>query len=191
MMRLATAGAAALVAVLGGIGIHEITAAEPAAKPSSKQQESLSAKDKEFMKEAAQAGLAEVQLSQAVLDRVTDAEVKSFAQRMIEDHTKANGKLQSVAQKKNFTLPSGMDEKHKEAKNRLSQLFGYELDRRYMDEMLKDHDKAVSLFDHQAIHGQDADVKKFAEETLPTLRDHLSQARLIDQKLRKTQTTKR
>jgi len=51
--------------------------------------------DKTFVKEAASGGLAEVKLGEIALKRSSDAEVKAFAQRMIDDHSRADAELRT------------------------------------------------------------------------------------------------
>lgn len=147
----------------------------------------VSAVDRAFIKAAAQAGLAEVDLSRAVRDRLSSQDVKDFAQRMINDRGKNNIQLIVIAQRKSVTPPNQIDADHMNMRKALATLSGAELERRYMDIMVADYEKAVSLFDNQARQGQDPDIKKFAQDTLPTLREHLNSARMIDQRLRNIQ----
>jgi putative membrane protein len=143
--------------------------------------------DRNFIMAAAPAGLAEVELSRSVRDRLTSQDVKDFADRMIIDHGKANTQLTTIAQRKGVTPPNQMDQAHMNLKRTLASLSGAELERRYMDSMVTDHEKAVSLFENEVRQGQDPDLKKFAQDTLPTLREHLNSARTIDQRLKKIQ----
>lgn len=66
---------------------------------------------------------------------------------------------------------------HQKTMDKLSKLSGADFDKAYMNEMLKDHEKDVALFEKEANSGKDADVKSWATSTLPTLRDHLQMAR--------------
>ena len=66
----------------------------------------LTRSDRAFMTKAAQGGLAEVELGRIAAQRATDPQVKQFAQRMVDDHGKANDKLKQVATSKNLTLPT-------------------------------------------------------------------------------------
>jgi putative membrane protein len=66
---------------------------------------------------------------------------------------------------------------HQKTIDKLSKLSGADFDKAYMNEMLKDHEKDVALFEKEANSGKDADVKSWATSTLPTLRDHLQMAR--------------
>jgi putative membrane protein len=77
-----------------------------------------------------------------------------------------------------------MMKKHQEMVSKLSALSGAEFDRKYMDEMVKDHEKDVAAFERESTKGSDPDLKAWAAKTLPTLREHLQMARDIDMKVK-------
>jgi putative membrane protein len=136
----------------------------------------LAASDKAFMKKAAQGGQAEVELGQLAAQKGQSDEVKKFGQRMVDDHSKANDQLKSIAQQKGVQLPTELDAKDKALKDKLSGLSGNQFDEAYMRNMVQDHKKDIAEFQKQANSGKDPDVKNFASQTLPTLQDHLKQA---------------
>jgi putative membrane protein len=136
----------------------------------------LSAADKNFVMKAAQGGMAEVQLGQLAAQKGQSDEVKKFGQRMVDDHTKANDQLKSVAQQKGVQIPTDLDAKDKALQDKLSNMSGAEFDRMYMQHMVQDHKKDVAEFQKEANSGKDPDVKNFAQQTLPTLQDHLKMA---------------
>jgi len=123
--------------------------------------------------EAARGGMGEVELGQLASQKAQSDQVKQFAQRMVQDHGKANDELKSLAQQKNITLPTELDAKHKATHDRLSKLSGAQFDRAYMQDMLQDHRKDVNDFRKESQSGKDSDVKAWAAKTLPTLEEHL------------------
>ncbi len=127
------------------------------------------------MTEAAQGGLAEVQLGKLASKRGTSNAVKRYAQRMVKDHTPVNNRLKQLAAKKGVTLPTTLNSTNKQVQQRLSKLSGATFDREYLNQMLEDHQNDVSAFQTEAQQGQDPDVKAFAAQTLPTLQQHLQQ----------------
>lgn len=133
----------------------------------------------EFIEKAAAGGMAEVQLGNLAQERASSDEVKRFAKRMVDDHTKVNDDLKQVAEKKHVTLPTELDAKHKALYDRLSKLSGTEFDRAYMDAMLADHREDVAEFE-RAAKSSDPGVRDFASRTLPTLQDHLASAQQVD-----------
>jgi len=147
--------------------------------------------DKMFVKRAAEGGLAEVELGKLATEKASSDDVKKFGQRMVDDHTKANDQLKQVAAQENITLPTEPSAKDKATKDRLEKLSGAEFDRAYMKDMVTDHQKDVADFARESKTGQNAAVKNFAEQTLPTLRSHLKEAEKIAPATRQTASTQR
>jgi putative membrane protein len=143
----------------------------------------LSAGDTKFVRDAGESGMAEVQLGQLGVQKATNADVKTFAQRMIDDHTQANTQLQQLASQKGVTLPTDLSMLHKHASTQLSKLSGAEFDRAFMDQMVMDHQKVVAEFDRVSKGGRDSDVKGFASTNLPTMQDHLRMAQDLDSRV--------
>jgi putative membrane protein len=138
---------------------------------------SSGSEDIEFVLDAAKGGMAEVELGKLAAERAKNDEVKKFAQRMVDDHTKAGDQLKSIAESKGIKLPTEMEAKDRALMNRLQKLNGAAFDRAYMQAMVSDHVKDVSEFKKEANAGRDPQVKSFASSTLPTLEEHLQHAR--------------
>ncbi|MEH1904866.1 MAG: DUF4142 domain-containing protein [Nostoc sp.] len=153
--------------------------ASPTVSPTASGQNRLSSSDRQFITEAAQGGLAEVQLGQLASKRGVSKVVKQFALHMVQDHTPVNNQLKQLATQKGVTLPTSIGSKNQQVKQRLSKLSGRNFDRQYLNQMVQDHQKTVSLFETEAQQGQDPDLKAFAAQTLPTLQEHLQQVREI------------
>jgi putative membrane protein len=128
----------------------------------------------------------EVELGNLALQHASRSDVKTFAQRMVDDHTKANQQLDDLASKKGITLKEQESVEAKQTIAKLSKLSGEAFDREYAKDMVKDHEKDVAEFE-AATKLRDADVKEFATQTLPTLQEHLEMAK----KLPQTPTTSR
>jgi putative membrane protein len=184
------------VMCLAGAGFLSVAVAQQSANSSmgsSSQMGSstanLSVADKKFVKEAAQGGMAEVELGQLAVQKASSDDVKKFGQRMIDDHSKANDKLKQVAANQGITLPSSLSAKDEATKARLSKLSGEQFDKAYMRDMLKDHKADIAAFKTESSSGQDAAVKNFASQTLPTLEDHLKDAESIAPKVMQASNT--
>jgi putative membrane protein len=135
--------------------------------------------DQHFIKEAADGGMAEVELGQLAADKASNPQVKEFAQRMVKDHSQANDQLKQIAMQKGVTLPSSPSAKYEMTKKKLSKMSGDAFDQAYMQDMLKDHKADIATFEKESTSGKDPDVKQFASQTLPTLKDHLKQAESV------------
>lgn len=141
------------------------------------QSRQVSALDRQFVIDAAQGGMAEVQLGQLALQRSTNPEVKQFAQQMIQEHTAANKQLMQIAAQKGITPPTTVGPKYEAAMMRLKQLSGEAFDQAYMNEAgVNGHLESAAVFQRQAALGQDPDLKAFAAKILPTVQGHLEMA---------------
>jgi len=140
--------------------------------------------DEQFVLKASEAGLAEVNHGNLAAQKANNADVKQFGQRMVKDHTKANQELVDLADKQKFKVAQDMGEKHKAMQEKLSGLSGAAFDRHYMQHMVEGHEKVIALFKSEAKNGKDADLRTFAEKTLPTLQEHLKMARQIHDQLK-------
>jgi len=139
----------------------------------------MRSRDRDFLMDAAMGGLMEVELGRVAAQQGSSDAIKQFGQRMVDDHGKANTELMTLASSKGITLPTSIDDKHREQVTKLSSMTGADFDRAYAKMMLKDHEKDVSEFEKESMKGGDADVKAFASKTLPTLQEHLTMARAL------------
>lgn len=133
----------------------------------------------EFAVEAADGGLLEVQLGTLALTKAASPEVKKFAQMMVDDHTKANNELKTLASQKNITLPSVMSEECQKKYYDMDQKKGAAFDKDYMDLMVKDHKDDIDKFEKAAEKSEDPEVKSWAAGKVATLRHHLEEAQRI------------
>lgn len=140
----------------------------------------LGSADKKAMADMAIANMAEIDTGKLALSKSQNAEVKTFAQQMIDDHGKALAELQALARSKGVTLPAEPDARHKAMAARLEKLSGDAFDKEYM--------KMAGLKDHKATHARlkkisksarDPDVKAAADKTIPTVEQHLKAAQQL------------
>jgi len=96
--------------------------------------------DKKFVKEAALGGLTEVELGKVAAEKASSPEVKQFAQKMVDDHTKANEQLKQIASKSNIPIADTLDSKHQSRIDKLSKLSGPDFDKAYVKDQVKDHE---------------------------------------------------
>lgn len=135
-----------------------------------------------FVTKATQDGLAEIQLGKLAQTRSSDPKVKEFAGRMVQDHTKANAELASLAKRKNLEVPTDLDDKHATIVHGVSTKPPSELDAEYSKQMVLAHEAAVTLFSDAAAVG-DREIAGFAKKTLATLHQHQQLAASLPAKL--------
>lgn len=136
----------------------------------------IKAADSTFMKHAAADGMAEVAMGRMALDKSSDSQVKQLAQRIVDDHKKANDQLKAIARDNGVKLPDGPTPDARKAAEAMRKLDGAAFDKAWARHMVSDHEKAVAMFTKASKSG-DADVRDFAAQTLPALRDHLQMAK--------------
>lgn len=137
----------------------------------------VSSMDKKFAMTAAAGGVAEVEMARLALTKASSDSVKQYAQKMIDDHTKANEELMGIATSKGITLPTAPDPKMAAMMSKMEKLSGAEFDSMYiMHAGSKDHMKMEKLFKDESAKGKDADLKAFAAKTLPVVQMHLQMA---------------
>jgi putative membrane protein len=140
----------------------------------------LTAADKKAVMDMGMANMAEVETGKMAVAKSQSADVKAFAQQMIDDHGKALTEVQALATAKGVTLPTELDAKHKAMAAKLDKLSGEKFDKEYM--------KNAGVADHKTVHAmlmkdekaaKDADVKALAAKMAPTVEQHLKSAQMI------------
>ena len=172
LMSLTTVAAITTVAALMGSGTPLRAAEGERDNDKTEQHGQLSRKDYKFVRDAAQGGLLEVKLGELAKEKGTIQSVKEFGDRMVKDHGKANEELKQLATQKGATLPDQLSRREEREWEHMQKLTGKDFDKAYADHMIKDHKKDIKEFQDAARDCQDAEVKAFAQKTLPTLQQH-------------------
>ncbi len=129
----------------------------------------------EFVEKASISDRFEIESSRLALEKSQSQNIKEFAQKMIDDHTKSSEQLKATLPQSQ--VPAGvaketLDARHAQIMKRLQSADGAEFDREYIAAQKKAHDEAVSLFSAYSKDGADKALKGFAGQTLPTLKEH-------------------
>ena len=129
---------------------------------------------------AAEGGMAEVQFGKLAEKKASNAQVKSFAQKMVKDHSAANDELKGLAIRSQFKLPSALNAEHQAAYKKLSGLSGAAFDKAYMDSQVKDHVAAYKVFSEGAKDSENLDLKGFFDKHDEHIKMHLDLAKSLD-----------
>jgi len=156
----------------------------PAPAQTSAQRGAVS--DPLFAAVAAESGLSEVAISELGVQRATNAELKQFSQRMIDDHTRLNQQLTELAARKGLALPRALGARSQFCSQSLAGLTGEEFDRCYAKAQLVSHMEAVGAFEAESERGQDPDLKALAAQALPRIKEHLAMIKPIAMKFEKS-----
>ncbi|WP_242045763.1 MULTISPECIES: DUF4142 domain-containing protein [unclassified Calothrix] len=152
-------------------------ATSPTASPQpTNSQTPVTTSDIEFMNQAAQSDLTEIQTSQLALQKSQNRAVRNFAQQMIKQHTASSQKLTAIAQAKGVTLPTELDSQNQALLTKLQGLSGRNFDQTYMQAQTQAHQKTLAQYQNYLQTGLDADLRMFASGVAPIVRQHLEMA---------------
>lgn len=177
--------AAAISAVLGsatcGLVLAQTQAGTtvPGSEQTTNNSSAINAKDKQFMRKAAQAGMAEVEEGRIAADKARSPEVKSFAERMVQDHSQAGDKLMQIAETLHVKLPTQPSQAQQKQLDKLRKLTAGEFDKTYDPMQVQDHKKTVHEFEQEAKNVQNPALKEWVEGALPVLKEHLKLAQAL------------
>lgn len=133
--------------------------------------------DAEFAVKAADGGMLEVKLGELAQTNASNPEVKEFAKMMVDEHSKANEELKTIAASKNISLPSALSDKCQKDYDDLAEKRGEDFDKAYTDFMVKDHKEDLDNFKDQAEKGNDSELRSWAAGKVATLEHHLEMSR--------------
>ena len=156
--------------IAGLLAVSRAGAADTSGTPA------LSSKGASFLKEASAGNQSEIALAQLAGQKGQNAEIKSLAQMIQQDHQQAQEKLQTIAQAHGVTLDTNPGWSQRRAQSKLEKLNGADFDQQYAKDMLEDHVTDIKKFQKASQTIEDADVKQYAQESLPTLQKHLQHA---------------
>ncbi|KAA5532720.1 DUF4142 domain-containing protein [Taibaiella lutea] len=142
-----------------------------------------STEDADFAVMATNAGMTEIEASKLALNTSSNANVKKYAQMIIDEHTAAGSKLGALATSKNISVPTVLSTDSQDKINDLGKKTGKDFDKAYIDMMVSDHKDAVDAFQKENTNTTDGDLKAFTAETIPVLQKHLDDAKAWQSKM--------
>jgi putative membrane protein len=134
--------------------------------------------DKEGEKEADKlvhaysSNLYEIRASENAAMNATTPEVKKLAGMLVEAHTKMNEDVKNLAAGKGVTLPTDLSDEQRQHMEKLTEKSGIEYDKAYTEQMKKKHEDAIEFYEKTAEKCDDADIKAWANNTVPEVRSH-------------------
>jgi putative membrane protein len=144
------------------------------------QTKAASHADQAFLRMAAESDMTEAHIGQMAEAQASRSQVKDFAQKLTHDHTSAYEQLTALGAKTGGSVPAGIDARKIPAVVQLTKLKGTRFDHQFAQDEVRNHEKAIAAFKREAEHGQNADVKAYANKMIPTLEDHLHQAQALE-----------
>jgi len=139
--------------------------------------------DSEYLVDAAEVDLKEIELGKLAETKSTNADVKALAKMMIDAHTKASADTKALAAKKGITLPAALTDKGEDARKDLNDKTGKDFDKAYTDAMVDGHEKTIKEIEKASEKAKDPDVRMWAAKMLPELRKHLEHSKMAKEKV--------
>lgn len=135
-----------------------------------------------FVPRMAMSDMFEIESGRIAAQRAQNAEVKSFANMMVKDHTATSTQLKTIlaAQPGAPAIPAALDQAHQDRLSRLRDASAEDFDETYLDQQIEAHETALNLLQSYAQSGDNPQVRTFASETAPKVSRHLEMARTLD-----------
>jgi putative membrane protein len=153
--------------------------ATPQSMPGVPAPHTANTQDKLFAQLLGAGGLAEVEFGKMADGKAQSSNVKDFARRMVQDHSKANEQLEQLAKQANIPLSHQLGPDETAMKDELDRSPTANFDLAYMQGQLIGHQKAIILLQYEIGQGQDSELQRFAAESLPIVMGHLEMARAV------------
>lgn len=135
--------------------------------------------DAAFIRSAAESDLLEVELGQLAREKAVSRDVREYAAMLVQDHRKTERELQRLANDMGVAVPGALTSAKREQLERLRAAGGDAFDRAFARQTLRGHREAVEMYERAARSALEADVRAYASERLPTLREHLRLAQAL------------
>jgi putative membrane protein len=137
---------------------------------------SLSDRDNDYFKTMALTNMTEISAGRLALDNSQNSAVKTFAQRMIDDHTQAEQELSDLAGSQQVSLPTRLDDSHQKMIDQLKEKTGADFDKAYINDQVAGHKEAIATDRDEASNGTNPKERAYANGLMSTLDTHLSLA---------------
>ena len=136
--------------------------------------------DQDFIQKAASGGMFEVESARLAMSRQATGDTTELAQTLIRDHSQANDKLKQLAQEKAIEMPEQMLPEHEQQLEQLRAAEGEQFSPMFQQVQAQAHKETIALFERCAQYCQDMDIREYASNTLPTLREHMREVEQMD-----------
>lgn len=137
----------------------------------------------EFLIEAMQDSMAEIQICEMAMEKSGNAEVKKFAQSMIDEHGRMGRELEKLAGDKKLDVPRTIRPEQEMTVDELSVLNGRDFEQRWIQYNIDVHERDVKVFRHYAEDEEDPDIRALAEKQGRVIAHHLKMAHEVGKRL--------
>ena len=136
--------------------------------------------DETFALFAGSSNLAMLDGARLVLKSTKRSDVRDYAQTLVRDHTRGLEDLRRIAAARGLKLPPEPTGRHADMVTKLSGVGAQDRDDAFLQRFgLDAHKETISLFERHAAEGRDPELKRYAQQMLVPLREHLAAAQKL------------
>jgi putative membrane protein len=132
-----------------------------------------SSRDADFLKVAMERQMAEVLIGELAARRAATSAMKKFAGQMVRDYARLNSELKRIAAFKGIRFPARLNSEDQASYDFLMTLTGAAFDQSYADRTMVRRGAALAEFQDEAANGAHPEIKRFAQQTLAIVEEHL------------------
>lgn len=132
--------------------------------------------DMKFLEQIAQAHIAEVSTGKLAQSKAQASEVRQFAARMVDEHSRLLKEGANLAIAKDMPMPTAPDARHQGALKQLESMSGETFDQTYMQQMVKDHQETLQLLKQASSQARDPQLRAHVQKAIPHVGQHLATA---------------
>jgi putative membrane protein len=135
--------------------------------------------------------MTEVELGRLAAERGSTPQVRDFGGMMVRQHTQANQELMTIARRAGLAPPMSLPPGKQAVQSRLQQAQGQDFDRQYLEQQVAAHLEQRTIFQFAANNASNAELRSFAQKTLPIIEQHIDQLRKMSPASRRISSTAR
>ena len=139
----------------------------------------FAASDSAFLMDAMKGDNSEVSIGTLAEKRGSTAATRSYGQMLVNDHTAHRMKVAALAKPMGVHPTTALSDDGMQMRSMLMGLHGAQFDAAFKQGMIDDHQKDIAKYQDEINSGQSADVKQMAQDTMPTLNQHLATAQSL------------
>lgn len=139
----------------------------------------LSSDAEEFVQSLALGSLFELEAGRIAQSRAASEGVREAGNIVVKAHTQSSRELRDTAAASQVVVPTSLDRHHAALIDRLRKAPPDQFDRIWVSQQLTVHKRSVDLLRRYRKDGQNAEMRRFAGETLPIVESHLARMEML------------
>lgn len=141
--------------------------------------------DSDFLIDATEINLTEIEMGKLAEQKSTNVEIKKLGKMLVEEHMASNSEIKTMAASKNYSIPTSITKDGLEEFNQLKEKTGVDFDKKFVNEIIDHHQKAIDEYSKAAERAADPEVKAWASKNVSSLTAHIQHAKMLKQDLDK------